>query len=202
MFSTLLKDKIEIEERVRKLQNKYIDAIKLRKFENSEDSEFMHDDKEKKAAKALVEENQKSLEIISAEYKSAIQSHNQLSAIIKEQKDVTSEMHGLVTSLLKNLNLEVPEELLLEKRVVLPAEGSLPLPTFSKAATVASQLGDIELSARKQQKDNNFDESDKENSSSEETEEGEHFSLKRPSQPLSAYTAVLKSNTNLFPRYK
>ncbi|KAG5681124.1 hypothetical protein PVAND_010584 [Polypedilum vanderplanki] len=116
MFSNLLKNKIEIEERVRKLQNNYINAIKLRKFDNkSEEQEdenlkLIDSNHEKRQIKEILEEKQNKLSEISTNYRSAIKSHEQLITSMKDQKEVTLEIYEIIKSTLTKLNIEIPNE--------------------------------------------------------------------------------------------
>lgn len=194
MFGNLLRNKVEVEEKVRKLQNSYIDAIKLRKFENFADGEEIVSSfsQEKANAEKLIREKQKIVAVINKEYKNTVQSHRELEKLIEEQKQIVGEIHKILKSTLNSLNIDIPaefEEIESEKAVT----------------QIQNQLDDIRLidqNNRDESEDSkNTNESDKENSLegyfSPQIKIRKSFNQDEAEKSSSSYTPAIKSKQQI-----
>lgn len=106
MFEILLKEKLDIELKVEKLQTTYLALLKapIRGIEYSSEN-----DSEK--AQKIILQKLKQLETISGDYIEFITHHDKLLQGIAEANEAIGELEPLIDSLFEDLHLEIPEDL-------------------------------------------------------------------------------------------
>ncbi|KAL7039068.1 hypothetical protein ACKWTF_009784 [Chironomus riparius] len=183
MFGNLLKEKLIIEENVRKLQNKYIALRQQSIIENNQSEEL------KTCVSDILEQKQKVLSKIKHEYTEIARVYNDLETLLSSTKETALKTEELIDNLAESLNLKFPEEL------------------TRKSVTEHPQIQNPE---ENQLDDNNIDknveedlDSDKENSKVDTTPESssDYFSpilQIRKSNPINdqLYTPAFKSQSN------
>jgi hypothetical protein len=191
MFGNLLKEKLIIEERVRKLQNKYIAFRQQSIIENNQSEEL------KTCVQDILEQKQEVLSKIKHEYTEIERVYNDLEALLDSTKDTALKTEELIDNLAELLYIEFPEEFIRKQSV--------------------TEYPQIQNPEENQLDDNNIDkdvvedlDSDKENSKVDTTPESssDYFSpilQIRKSNPVNdqLYTPAFKSQSkNRFRSFK
>lgn len=140
MFAILFKKKLELEKKVRQLQNNYLQILKL--YEVNESQEKLTHLKETLKIKEQV------LGKIAAEYKSIEKTYSDLSRDLSNAKNSAIEIDEQLDLLAHSLNIQFPENL---KRK-------------EKDETILTKTENVENQLYDKIKENDTDEEDKENS--------------------------------------